>query len=707
MLVFSAALWAGEGEAVLPGSGQPVEQVWLEAWQRSSEEPASFVNRLVLSDSAYLKQHARNPIDWYPYTDAAFAKAEQQNKLILLSIGYASCHWCHVMEAESFSDLDIAESLNQNFVAIKVDREQSPDVDAYYTMVVETVKGESGWPMTVVLTPDRRPVFAANYLSKTQLLTVLDRLSSSWQNSPQALQANADLLSGEIERRSQIRTVAYEKPKVAWEVTAQDNLLAGIDKTNGGFGHQNKFPSELKLQFLLNAYRADKRPQLKGELVKQLDRLMNSGLNDIVFGGVFRYTTDPEISRPHFEKMLYNQALTVTLFEEASAWLDKPVYKQYAATIIEFVNQSMQLDDGSFAAAIDADHAGVEGGYYLWPAGVLEDLPKGVESIAIGEGSYYLYGPAMNDDPGDWKARLRQSRDAPPARIDNRITAWNALWISALLAADQPDAAGSLAETVWASTWDGKLLHRMPGQPGFLDDYSYFSAALWQLYLKTGDINWKAKAKALDQALLNRFYHQGVLSYSADRSGTFAVDIYQDRELPSAAAAALKVLAYHQTEVDYLEAYQNIQNTAFAQIANSPEFFLTLVQQNFFYPTPENVFAKGHGLISLQPTEQPTRWQLVIKLDPDWHVNANRVNDSSLIPLRVSSKDHEITVNYPESTTLSADFSDSPLNIFSDETIIDIQSPGAQNQALLRVQLQACSDRICLLPEQINLESRQ
>ena len=706
-LVFPVPVCVSAENNILPGSEQAIEQAWVAAWQENSQAPSPFINRLVLSESAYLKQHASNPIDWYPYGDAAFAKAKQQNKLILISVGYASCHWCHVMEKESFTDLEIAKALNRDFVSIKVDREQLPDIDAYYTMVVEAVRGESGWPMTVVLTPDRKPVFAANYLPQNQFLTVLNRLNASWKTSPGVLEANADLLSGELQRRSQIRTGTFKKPDIAWEVTAQEALLADIDKTNGGFGQDNKFPDELKLQFLLNAYKTNKNRRLKQELIEQLDSFMNSGLNDLVFGGVFRYTTDAEKTRPHFEKMLYNQALTVIVFQQAASWLDKPAYKQYADSIIQFVNAYMRMGDGSYAAAINADYKGVEGGYYLWPARVIEALPAGIQTTEIREDRYFIYGPFLQNASSAWKHPLQQEKSTEPGRIENRITAWNALWVSALLASDDIDSASGLADVIWADSWDGQLLQRMPGQPGFLDDYGYFSTALWQLYLKTGDMAWKQKARLLDKALLARFFRKGVLSYGVDQEIQFAVDIYRDNELPSPAATTLALLANHQAELEFVEAAEVIEHTANLQVAGSPELYLTLVQQKLSYPASTKIFAKGHGMISLRPSNDPTLWRLLINLDPDWHVNANIVNDKALVPLSVISEHDGMTVSYPPGFQLAAEFSDAPLNIFSAETVIDINFPGERNKALIKVRLQACSDRICLLPEVLELESKQ
>ena len=291
----------------LPGSAQRVEPEWLEAWRSTSAERPAYLNRLTVSDSSFLLQHADNPIDWYPWDEAAFAKSVASNKLIFLSIGYASCHWCHVMEKESFSDPDVAQALNRSFVSIKVDREQLPDVDAHYGLVVETIEGESGWPLTVILLPDRRPVFAPNYLDKERLLTALGRLAEFWQTQPHAMQQNARLLAGEIGRRQQRRVRGQAIPEADWTALATRHLLDDIDHENGGFGRATKFPGEIRLRFLLEQHMQQPSEAVSTALTAQLDALSGKGMSDVVFGGIFRYTTDREMTRPHFEKMLYNR----------------------------------------------------------------------------------------------------------------------------------------------------------------------------------------------------------------------------------------------------------------------------------------------------------------------------------------------------------------------------------------------------------------
>jgi len=705
VLLLVLAIPVRVGALELPGSDQLIEQRWIDSWQQTSKDEPKYFNRLVLSDSAYLKQHANNPIDWYPWSDTAFARATKENKLIVLSIGYASCHWCHVMEAESFSDLEVAIALNQSFVSIKVDREQLPDIDAYYTMVVETIKGESGWPMTVILTPDRKPVFAANYLGKTQLLTVLKRLDRFWREKPETLEENALLISGEIEQRKRQRLNRYSKPDVAWEIQAQNRLLASIDKIHGGFGKARKFPSELKLQFLLNAYKSDSTGDLKKTLIQQLNTTMNSGLSDLVFGGVFRYTTDRQMSRPHFEKMLYNQALSVTLFTDAATWLGKPVYKKFADSIVHFADQYMRLEDGGYAAAIDADHNGREGAYYLWPASDLDDLPPGITKVPFKD-DYYLYGPPVDLEMSSWQSRMRQFRNTAPRKIGNRVTAWNALWIVALLQVEKRSDAASLAEVIWTNAWRQGRLYRMRGQPGFLDDYSYLSDALWQLYLHTGNDKWKSRARLLDEKILELFYREGTLIYGSNEpEDQYALDFYQDKELSSPLAAVLKSFENHQTELEFIEAYESIKADAYEAIGGRPEYHLSLLQQNLVYAESKHIIAKGRGIISLNATGETGQWRMVLKLDPDWHVNASEVFDENLIPMQVLGDDDTLNIRYPAGSTIVAEFSEKPLNIYSEQVKIDITSPVASKQISLRVKLQACSSRVCLLPETFTLKS--
>ena len=689
---------------LLPGSEQRVEQAWVDAWQKASTEEAQYVNRLALSDSAYLKQHANNPINWYPWADAAFARAKKHNQLILISIGYASCHWCHIMERESFSDIEVASVLNQWMVSIKVDREQQPDIDAYFTRAVETIKGDSGWPITMILLPDRTPVFAANYLSKSQLITAVTRLNQAWQEQPESLKQTGVLMSGEIDRRNQKAVKSNVQPEIPLAEDAEQRLLASVDPDFGGFGQDKKFPSELKLRFLLNRYKNSREAKLKKVLIGQLNAYMNGGLSDIVFGGVFRYTTDRQMTTPHFEKMLYNQALTVSLFSDAASWLDMPVYAQFAGSIVHFVNQYMRLTDGTFAAAIDADHKGLEGGYYLWPGQSTVGLGGDISRISFGNDLFYLYGPPAAEGSA-WKSGLVRLRAEAPRKIDNRLTSWNALWISALLDTGETEAATRLADTVWEKRWSENQLFRMKGQPGFLDDYSYLSKAFWHLYLKTMEPNWKSRARLLDSRMLDLFYQNSSISYRKDNAqGQYEIDLYQDSELPSSLGVALSVFSNHQTELKFIDAHETLSADATTAIGNRPEHYLTVIQSGEKNQTaPEHIIANGHGMVSLRSGDEPGQWQLVFDLDENWHINASEVFDERLIPTQVIQTGQIHSIQYPEGENLTTSFSTEPLNVYSNRVLIPITAEEELAQLFFQLKFQACSEQICLLPERVRL----
>lgn len=656
--------------------------------------------RLEASESAYLRQHADNPIDWYPWADEAFAKARGENKLIFLSIGYASCHWCHVMELESFLDPEVASLLNRSFVSIKVDREQLPDIDAHYSRAVVAVKGESGWPITVVLLPDRAPVFAANYLSKEQLLTAVTRLSQDWLSQPEGLRGRAALLATAIDDYTSASSGGKVQPLESWADEASQRLLSQVDSVHGGFGQSVKFPQELRLQFLLNRYKLTSDPRTREVLVSQLDAIMNKGMADIVFGGVFRYTTDREMTRPHFEKMLYNQALVTYLFADAARWLARPDYQNFADAVIHFVRNFLQLEDGAYAAAIDADHAGREGGYYLWPDRVLRAVPRDVGRVTFGEDLSYLFG-AFSLRDAHWMESLQQFRADRPRRIDNKITAWNALWISALLKAGHDEDAQALGEVIWRGAWTGDRLLRMGTQAGFLDDYAYLSNALWQLYLRTMDATWKQRARLLDQRILDLFYDRGELSYRIRaQADSFTVDLYQDREVPSTAAAVLDSFSKHQTESEFIDAFEQLRALAAAQVGSRPDSYLGLIQAGNQMPGAASyIIAKGRGMASLRPGEHSGSWRLAIDLDEDWHINASEVFGRNLVPTRVLDAKEILAVRYPEGALLKADFSDSRLSVYSGRVHIDIETAANTPDLALTISLQACSNRVCLLPE--------
>ncbi len=695
---------AGAGEP-LPGTDQAVPAQWLAAWKAQSDEPTRYINRLVLSDSAYLRQHADNPIDWYPWSEPALDRARRENRLIFLSIGYASCHWCHVMEKESFANATVAEVLNRAFVSIKVDREAHPDVDYYYSQAVEIMQGESGWPITVVLTPERKIFLAASYLPREALLSMLQRSRKLWTENPDWVQQNAKLISGQVDQRFAVVSDADSRFDRTWLVNAREALLSSIDGALGGFGTGAKFPSELKLHFLLQRLKVNPSGELEATLRQQLDRLMYSGISDAVFGGVFRYTTDRAMQKPHFEKMLYNQALMTSLFADAADWLARPAYAAYAAAIADFVERRMRLPDGGYAAAVDADHRGVEGGYYLWPAEALGDAPGGIKRIRFGDHGVFAYREAESEHQNAFLRQLQARRTEAPRVIRNRVTAWNALWLSALIRLDELNLAEALADLLWRENWHDGQLSRLAGQAGYLDDYSYLARAYWELYFATKAPTWKSRARVLARAILTHFYRDGALYYQDDRTDAVTrIETYHDEVLPNAAATALWVFQYQQTEFEFIQAVQAIERRAYGRAVRAPHNYLSLLQQGIGdTPRSDQVIAKGHAIVSLKADVGADAWRLQFDFEDDWHVNASEVLDQSLIPTQIVSDDPGLSVQYPEGQRKSLGFTDQPLLLYDGEVTIPITTSGASQRLSVRLRYQACNDKVCLPPENIPL----
>ncbi len=317
---------------------------------------------------------------------------------------------------------------------------------------------------------------------------------------------------------------------------------------------------------------------------------------------------------------------------------------------------------------------------------------------------YYLYG-SSDVDQSNWLVSLQKYRNGPPEVIDNRITSWNALWISALLKAGETGEAESLADTIWKKSWSQNQLYRMGDQTGFLDDYSYLSNALWQLYLKTGDLKWKGRARILDNRILDLFVQDGRISYrSKYEPGHYDIDVYEDKELPGSLAVALGLFDKHQTEVSFIDAYEDIKSGVSAAIGNKPEYYLTLVQAvDGKNVSSEQIIANGHGMVSLRSMDETGQWQLVFNLDEGWHINASEVFDKRLIPTQVLENSDVIDVRYPPGSELSTAFSPDLLYVYSKQFVIEITEDKGATHLSLQLKLQACSDQVCLLPEKVQI----
>jgi hypothetical protein len=455
------------------------------------------VNRLAEATSPYLLQHADNPVDWYPWGEEALARARAEDKPILLSIGYAACHWCHVMEHESFEDDETARLMNEHFVSIKVDREERPDVDGVYMDAVVALTGHGGWPLTAFLTPEGEPFLGGTYFPPEprhglpSFRQVLVAVAEAYRERRGDVTRQARALTDAIARTSQV--AASNEPlteTILHEAAA--NLRAGFDPTWGGWGHAPKFPPAATLEFLLR----------RGEremTAKTLDGMALGGMYDLVGGGFHRYSVDERWLVPHFEKMLYDNALLASSYLHGWLVLGKDRYRQVVEETLDYMLRELWIEGGGFASAQDADTDGVEGLTYSWteeegaPADLLEPFEDGRSVI-------------RGDLDAETKARLFEIRERrpKPARDDKVITSWNGLAIAALAEAgrrlDRSDYVAAAVEAAEALTRDEPARSHRDGRasgPGFLDDYANLAHGLYELHVATGDLRWLEEAHRL------------------------------------------------------------------------------------------------------------------------------------------------------------------------------------------------------------------
>ncbi|MCQ6962914.1 thioredoxin [Methanolobus chelungpuianus] len=516
-------------------------------------------NRLAAEKSPYLLQHAHNPVDWYPWGEEAFNKAKEDDKPIFLSIGYSTCHWCHVMERESFEDPQVAELMNEAFIPVKVDREERPDIDSIYMSVCQAVTGRGGWPLSIIMTPDRKPFMAATYIPKESrygmagMLDLVPAVSSMWNKKREELLANADDIVSAISGSMRESTGGPGLDENTLE-RAYQMLRNSFDPANAGFGTAPKFPTPHHLTFLLRYWKRSEEPMAL-EMVKSTLRAMRmGGIYDHVGFGFHRYSTDSRWLLPHFEKMLYDQALIAIALVETYQVTRDPLYRENAEEIFSYVLRDMRSPEGGFYSAEDADSEGEEGKFYLWTEEELEEVLGEIDAKLIRE--IFMTSPEGNflDESsrtrngrnilhlkeslretavrrGDNYEVLRRSyedsrrklfehreRRVHPAKDDKVMTDWNGLMIAALAKAARAFEEPAYArEAVTTADFllsrmlgpEGKLFHRFrEGEvavEAFLDDYAFMIWGLTELYQATFNTEYLKNALYLNDQLLARF----------------------------------------------------------------------------------------------------------------------------------------------------------------------------------------------------------
>jgi uncharacterized protein YyaL (SSP411 family) len=461
------------------------------------------VNRLAQETSPYLLQHAGNPVDWYPWGEEALERARAEDKPILLSIGYAACHWCHVMERESFENPETAAVMNEHFVNVKVDREERPDLDSIYMDAVVALSGSGGWPMTVFLTPAGEPFFGGTYYPPEPrhgipaFRDVLRAMVEAWRDKRETVGAQAEKLVEHIRSSAKLRPAEWELHDDVF-ASAFEALALGFDPEWGGWGRAPKFPPAATLEYLL---RRDERDMTR----ITLDRMAAGGMYDLVGGGFHRYSVDRTWLVPHFEKMLYDNAQLASCYLHGFLVHGDERYRQVAEETIEYMLRELALDEGGFASAQDADTDGVEGLTFTWKRsdGVPDELLHHFE-----HDRFIVRGEL---DP-ELRRRLRKQREQrrKPLRDDKAIAAWNGLALAALAEcgrvlehSDWIDAARRLGEFLLGplSTAEGRL-HRtwrdgVAKGTGYLEDYADVANGLYELHVATGESRWLQEAHRL------------------------------------------------------------------------------------------------------------------------------------------------------------------------------------------------------------------
>ena len=505
-------------------------------------------NRLSTERSPYLLQHAENPVDWRPWGPEVFEEAKRTDKPVLLSIGYSTCHWCHVMAHESFEDETVAQAVNAAFLPVKVDREERPDVDAVYMAACLAMNGSGGWPLTVLLTPDQKPFWAGTYLPKDQLLHLLRKAARLWREDRAGVLVTGDTLTAHLQQEGQARPGTPSRELVRQAVS---QFAQSYDERWGGFGAAPKFPTPHNLIFLLRYAQLAKEEHAREMALHTLNNMYRGGLFDHVGGGFSRYSTDQHWLVPHFEKMLYDNALLALAYTEAFQHTRCPIYGKITRRTLDYVLRELSGPQGGFCCGQDADSDGVEGKYYALTPDELAQALGGVDGLRFcqwygitPEGNFEgksipnLLGQSQFDqDPEDMAALREQvyayrlSRTALH-RDDKVLTAWNGLAMAALaragLVLDEPwylDAARQTAEFLAEklTTSDGRLLARWrdgdAAHPGKLDDYAFLAYGLLELYSATFDASYLTRAVGLADCLLKLFFdgeRGGFYPYASD-----------------------------------------------------------------------------------------------------------------------------------------------------------------------------------------------
>lgn len=718
-------------------------------------------NRLAGAPSPYLRQHAYNPVDWYPWGEEAFAKARRENKPILLSVGYATCHWCHVMERESYSDAEIAKLLNTSFVSIKVDRERLPEVDEIYILATQLLTGQSGgWPNNVLLTPDLLPFYGGTYFPRDAYEGVLREVALQWSLNQAAIVQEGRRIGSMVDQVMKHRAEAADvTPEVL--ATAVTRTTEDYDTAHAGIGTDAKFPRESLLLFLLDQAERRGNAQARDIALKTLDAIIAGGLHDHAGGGFHRYTVDRAWQIPHFEKMLYTQAGVARALIQAHRMTGDARYERAVRRLFAFVLSDLRAPGGGFYAAYDADSEGGasetgEGLFYVWKddelSGALgaDDAKFARTAFGItktgnfeGRNTLHLEGGIQSaarragTTPQVFIARLdsileklrnhRRTTRKAPSRDNKVLTSWNGAMIAALaegaMAFNEP-AWIKAAEAAAAFFWD-----KMGGSEGALKRQHFDGAASLvatqqghalmalgyvALYDATANEAWLERAKSLAGNMEKKFRDATTNDYFMTVSGGFyRPKISADGDLPAGNAAAIDLfarLARRDLDPEHRARAESILAAISGNAIEEPTshaFTLRAADQLLNGETGPRQFASRGRVRATARADTPRAATVTINVADGWHINAHKPLEDDFIPTVIktaSANEPSPGITYPTPKVQKLTFNDAPLALYDGEITIAVRAPdGAALPEKLALTVQACSTQICLEPETVVL----
>lgn len=703
-------------------------------------------NRLAAESSLYLQQHADQPVDWYPWGQDALEKARAEGKPIFISVGYAACHWCHVMAEESFEDSAIAGLLNAGFISIKIDRERRPDLDEQFSLVTTMLTGRAGWPNSVFLTPEGAPFYAGGYMTPDDFAEVIQAVTHAWEHDRDNVAAVAAQTAGRL-RAHLDQTTQLGAVSSAEITAAAQAMIADLDAFNGGFGTAPKFPREPFLLHLLDQAARHGDSALLGAVTLTLDGMIRGGIHDQVGGGFHRYAIDPEWLIPHFEKMLYNQALMSRVLLRAHALTGSPDFARAATRTLDYVLRDMRAPEGAFYAAQDADTvmpsgAREEGQFYVWTPDEVTAVLGTTAAPMIAALNIRQQGnfegrsiPQLGQSPqataellgmplAEFDSRLntlRTARQARPAPIRDEkiILSWNAEMIATLAEAasllNRPDyleAASQAAAFLLTDLATGTGLKRIHYQgradiPAQLADVAALGGALLALYDHGAGDAWLAQAEPLARMLQDTYSDEGTaMRMTAEAEGLGPFRPLDDTELASGNALALGFLAGLDRRLARIGEAAPALAAATAKAAlkyprQRAGLLTALEVSRFGQSGPMRVSSGGavHVMARSDHAEGLARFD--IRLGDGWHVNAHTPLEDYLIGLALDVDGAPLPASvYPEPIIRTLGFSASRLALY--EQSFQITAPlvfVTKDPVKVTLSLQACNDEACLPPD--------